>query len=256
MRGGVIIPQTYLVNCSGIYYDQNRQVVLKEKAREILNSLTDVVIKPTIGGSSGMGVKVCRLKNGIDEKTGFNVNSLLEDNDRNFIVQESMTQHESISMIYPHSVNTIRTITYILDGKTYCANLSFRMGSGGKNVDNVHAGGIVIGLSNDGALLKFAFKLGYSDSKEKFDKHPDTGFIFENHAIEGIPQIITSAKWLHGMTPHIGLISWDFMVTSDGTPCLIEANYWGQSAWFPQIVHGKPLFGENTSRILELIGTK
>lgn len=252
----VVLPKTHLVNSSGVLYNQNREVISKEEARAILGSLSDVVIKPTIGGNSGKGVMVCKLDNGIDLKSGFVINTLLDDKEVNYIVQERMKQHESISMIYPNSVNTIRTITYILDGKIYCADLSLRIGSGGKSVDNIHAGGLVIGLSNEGQLLKYAYMLGYSDSSLRFEKHPDTGFIFENHIITGIPQVISNAKKLHGMTPHIGLISWDFMVTEDGSTCLIEANYWGQSAWFPQIVHGKPLFGENTSRILSLLINK
>ena len=250
------IPKTYLVNCSGVFYNQNREVISKEQAKIILTSLTNVVLKPTIGGNSGKGVVVCQLDNGIDLKTGFDIKTLLDDREINYIVQERMRQHESISMIYPHSVNTIRTITYILDGKIYCADLSLRIGSGGKSVDNIHAGGLVIGISNEGLLLRYAYMLGYSDSSLRFEKHPDTGFIFENHEIAGIPQIILSAKKLHGITPHVGLISWDFMVTEDGAPCLIEANYWGQSAWFPQIVHGKPLFGENTLRLLSLLKNK
>jgi hypothetical protein len=250
------IPKTYLVNCSGVFYNQNREVISKEQAKIILTSLTNVVLKPTIGGNSGKGVVVCQLDNGIDLKTGFDIKTLLDDREINYIVQERMRQHESISMIYPHSVNTIRTITYILDGKIYCADLSLRIGSGGKSVDNIHAGGLVIGISNEGLLLRYAYMLGYSDSSLRFEKHPDTGFIFENHVIAGIPQIILSAKKLHGITPHVGLISWDFMVTEDGAPCLIEANYWGQSAWFPQIVHGKPLFGENTLRLLSLLKNK
>jgi hypothetical protein len=49
------------------------------------------------------------------------------------------------------------------------------------------------------------------------------------------------------------MISWDFIITSDGKPAIIEANYRGQSAWYPQITHGKPIFGNQTERILELI---
>ena len=45
---GVIIPKTYMVNCSGVFYNHNREVISKEEARAILKSLTEAVIKPTI----------------------------------------------------------------------------------------------------------------------------------------------------------------------------------------------------------------
>ena len=164
-----------------------------------------------------------------------------------------MKQHESIAKIYDSSINTFRTITYVVDGVVHCADLAMRLGSGGGKIDNIHAGGLVIGVENDGMLLKYAYKLGYSDSKEKLDNHPDSGIVFENYKIYGTEKIIECAKELHGLTPHLGMISWDFMVSTDGNPVLIEANYWGQSVWFTQIVHGKPFFGDKTKLILSKI---
>lgn len=36
-------------------------------------------------------------------------------------------------------------------------------------------------------------------------------------------------------------------------PVIIEANYLGQSVWFPQIVNEEPIFGEYTIDILKRI---
>lgn len=252
----VVFPKTFLVNSGGVFYDSNRKIISVEEAKTILDTITEAVIKPTIGGNSGKGVMVCSFENGFDKQNNYSIYDLLKDNNKDFIVQERMMQHPTISAIYPSAVNTIRTITYILDGKVYCADLAFRIGSGGSSIDNIHAGGLVIGINNDGTLLKYAYKLGYSESKQRFEKHPDTNLIFEKHIIVGTEKIVEVVKKLHGLTPHVGMISWDFMITNEGQPALIEANYWGQSVWFPQIVHGKPIFGDNTKKILELIRVK
>ena len=249
----VKFPSTYLVNSGGILYDGERNIITKDKAKTILNAITETVIKPTVGGNSGKGVMVCTFQDGYDKHINYNIFDLLEDNNRDYIVQERMKQHECIAKIYDCSINTFRTITYVVDGVVYCADLAMRIGSGGGSIDNIHAGGLVIGVENDGALLKFAYKLGYSDSSQKFDKHPDSGVVFENYKIYGTEEIIECAKELHGLTPHLGMISWDFMISEDGSPVLIEANYWGQSVWFTQIVHGKPIFGSQTSTILRKI---
>ena len=249
-------PETYLVNSGGILYDGKRNVITKEKAQIILGSLSEAVIKPTIGGNSGKGVMVCSFKDGFDKRYSFNILNLLENYKKDFIVQEKMKQHATIAAIYKNSINTFRAITYIVDGKVFCADLALRIGSGGGNIDNIHAGGLGIGVSNDGTLLKYAYKLGYSDSSLKLEKHPDTGITFEKYKVLGTEKIIECAKDLHGLTPHLGMISWDFMVSEDGNPVLIEANYWGQAVWLTQIVHGSPFFGNQTAAILKKIKNK
>ncbi|MGI6047338.1 MAG: sugar-transfer associated ATP-grasp domain-containing protein [Petrimonas sp.] len=249
----VVFPKTILVKCSGIYYDSERKIIGKTEAEKILNSISGAVIKPIIGGSTGQGVMICNFNEGYDKEKNYSISRLLDDNNKNFIVQEIIKQHESNSIIYPNSVNTIRPITYIVDGKIYCSDITIRIGCGGRAINNADIDGLLLGIKDDGKLLKYAYKLGNPPTYEKYDKHPDTNFIFENHTVVGIDKIIEIAKELHGFTPHIGMISWDFIITSDGKPAIIEANYRGQSAWYPQITHGKPIFGNQTERILELI---
>ena len=135
------------------------------------------------------------------------IDHLLHSDYNDFIVQEKMIQHSSFSKLYPNSINTIRAITYIANEKVYNADLCLRMGTGGAKVDNIHAGGIGIGISDNGTLNRNAYKLGYSDSKITFENHPDTNIVFNGYKIVGIDEIIETAKELHGLTPHIGINS-------------------------------------------------
>ena len=249
----VKMPKTYLVKINGIWHDSNRKVINSREAANLLFNLGEAIIKPTIGGNSGKGVWFCNFIDGIDLNKETSINHLLNSDYNNFIVQEKMLQHSSFSTLYPNSINTIRIITYIANEKVYHSDLCLRMGAGGIKVDNIHAGGLVIGLTDHGFLNDIAYKLGYSDTKVKMYEHPDTNILFKGYKLEGINEIIKTAEDLHGLTPHMGIISWDFMVNMVGSPILIEANYMGQSIWFPQIAHGKPIFGENTEFMLSLI---
>lgn len=248
-----IMPDTYLLNSAGIWYNKNRDVISIVTAKNILTDIGECIIKPTLGGSSGKGVLFSNFKNGVDLNKETSIEDLFDSKNKDFIVQEKMEQHESFSNLYPHSINTIRIITYIAKGKVYHAKLCLRMGASGKKVDNIHSGGLVIGLKDNGRLLDQAFKLGYSDSSIIMEEHPNTKVKFKNHQLVSIPEVIEIAKKLHGSTPHIGIISWDFMVDKSANVVLIEANYTGQSIWFPQIVHKAPFFGEHTDYMINLI---
>lgn len=249
----LIMPETYLVKSSGVWYNCKRQVIDNDQVKKILFDLGEAIIKPTIGGNSGKGIMFCNIHDGIDLNNETTIDYLLSAACDDIIIQEKMIQHSSFSILYPNSINTIRIITYIANQKVHHADLCLRLGTGKSKVDNIHAGGIVIGLSATGTLKENAYKLGYSDTKFKLDRHPDTNIVFKDYALEGIKDITETALELHGLSPHIGIISWDFMVDKNCNSVLIEANYMGQSLWFPQIVHGKPFFGENTQYMINLI---
>lgn len=249
----LIIPKTFLVKISGIWYDSQRNILNNDSVKKILHNSGKSIVKPTIGGNSGKGIIFCNFIDGVDHNGDTTIEFLLDSSYSNFIMQEIMIQHSSFNKLYPHSINTIRIITYIAAAEIHHADLCLRLGTGGAKMDNIHAGGIVVGLSDEGILMRDAYKLGYSDTKITMQSHPDTNIVFEGYVLDGVDEIISTAKELHGLTPHIGIVSWDFMVNKGGKPVLIEANYMGQSIWFPQIVHAKPIFGKHTEYMINLI---
>ncbi len=249
----VKVPKTFIVNSSGIYYDQTRNVISPECAFETLSDIGPVIIKPTIGGSSGEGVKKVDLVNGGDDLTGISLSDLIKKYKSDFIIQEIIQPNSKYSSLHPSSINTIRIITYILNGRLYHAPITMRIGTGFSNVDNIHSGGLVIHVSDRGELDKYAYKLGYGDSGIKYSKHPDTGIVFAGYQLTGIQEVIEKSYILHGHTPHAGIVSWDFTVDSGNEVVLIESNLYGQSAWFPQMCSGKSLFGDNTTSVLKLL---
>ena len=96
-------------------------------------------------------------------------------------------------------------------------------------------------------------KQAFSEYGESFEEHPDSRVVFEGYEIPGVQKLGEAAKRLHTRLPHLGIISWDLTLDENKTPVLIEMNLERQSAWFPQMVNGEPLFGDNTAKMLELI---
>lgn len=247
MNSGCVVPQTIAVCSDGTYYDKDRIVISKEKAITNITAEHNIIIKPSSGSSSGKGIRI--LRNASLEE----ISSVVAGSGKDFIVQKLIVPHKDFAVYNPSSINTIRITTFILNGKTHHFPLCFRIGRSGKEVDNIHAGGLVIGVNDDGALLKNAYELGWGDNAKKMERHPDSGIRFEGRMLPGIPDIIKVASKLQGRYPHIKIISWDFTVNDANEPVLIEANIRGQSVWFPQMVHGKGVFGTHTAEILKLI---
>ena len=127
-----------------------------------------------------------------------------------------------------------------------------RIGRNGSIVDNAHAGGLFIYISDDGILSKYAF----SEKQDRFDRHPNSGVIFKNYKIDFITQLLNCSKKMHLNTPQLGVISWDLTIDENEKIVLIEANTRGQSIWFPQMSSGKPAFGDNTEKMLQIISKR
>lgn len=242
-------PRTISLNCSGIYYDNNRDLINKEEMMNLLYNSGEIVIKPIIDSSSGEGVKVLDIKDGINIENNLNLQDILKEYQENFIVQERLKQNETFNKLYSESINTIRIVTYILNDEVYHMPITIRVGANGQKVDNIHAGGIGIGVSDTGELKK----IGYDNYNKTYTQHPNTGIVFENYKVPFMQEIINAAYKAHCNTPHIGIVSWDFMVNQNNQIVLIEANIIGQGSWFPQILNACGPFEDNTKDILKLI---
>lgn len=248
---GVRTPITYLVKDEQAFYGTNRAHLDYIAALNLLSNIGDVVIKPTVDSSSGKGVRILKMCDGIDEKTGDTAEKIMAIYKKNYLVQEKIISHSKLSKIYPDAVNTIRFITYLSPNGVSHAPISLRIGSGGSEVDNIHAGGMVVAVDENGVLSEKAYRLGYGDNNEFFTAHPDTGLAFEGYKLPFMDRIRDAAYALHVKTPNVGMISWDFTVNDKDEIIVVEANYIGQSIWFPQIINKTGFFGNDAAYVLE-----
>ncbi len=247
-----VLPETFFVRSAGQYYDSSRFPISEEQAYNRLAKAGQIVLKPTIGSNSGRGIEFLDISN----EVGFREKSVITTSGNDFIAQKRIIPHPVFAGLNDTSINTIRLITYICNDEMHHAPIALRIGRDNSNVDNIHAGGLVIGVEDNGQLLSAAYELGYGDRSIKYTQHPDTGNCFKDVVLPKMEDIIHAGYQMHGKFPHIGIISWDFTVDQDENAVLVEANIMGQSVWFPQIVHGKGIFGEQTKRILHSLRSK
>lgn len=249
----VKMPQNIVICNKNGYYDKDFNRITLSQAEQLLKNVGEVFMKITTESCGGRGCAIANFVDGIDLNTNLSVQETIDSLGANFSIQELIVCHDSISKIYPNSVNTFRVITYILEGEVYYCPIIMRLGLGGSFTDNASTGGIFIAVDDDGTLHRSAF----TEYREEFTSHPDTNVVFEGQKIEHLEKVIELAKRLQFAIPQVAVINWDFTIDKEGNPVLIEANMKNEvqsgSIWLPQMAHGKGAFGENTARILQYI---
>lgn len=228
------------------------RLISEKEAELIMYDIGEVFIKPTVDSCSGQNCRIINIKKGkvnIDgkEKT---LSELIEMYGSDFLIQEKVICSDDIRNIYKESVNTFRIITYIWEGDIYHAPSLMRIGRGGAEVDNAHAGGIFIGVSDEGYLREKAF----TEFRNSFERHPDTNVLFAGYRIDGFNKVLSTAKTMHARLAQVGVVNWDFTIDSHGDPIIIEANMnLGGSIWLSEMANGCGPFGERLEPILRWI---
>lgn len=249
-RADIKMVENILINTRDMFFDKNFNIVSFDEAVNILRVESGIIVKPSTNSSGGQGVKVFDKKEGYNSLDENVLKYILSEYKTDFVVQKLLKNHESIAKIYPNSLNTIRIVTYIMNGKIEHTNAILRLGVGKARFDNATAGGIFVGVREDGSLINFAMdKYG-----NRTNKHPTTGFIFKGSKIKELSGIIDAAKKMHRHVPQLGIIDWDFTIDENGEPVLVEANIGNcGGVRLIQFAHGEALFGENTAEILQWI---
>lgn len=244
---GIKTPYVFLSCVAGVFrYCDGTLISLKE-AIDKLGDIGEAFIKPTVDSCSGNGCAVIDIKNGIDQISGKKLAELFAMMGKNFVVQERIKTHKSISSLYANSVNTFRIMTYFWKGSIEHVPIIMRIGQGGSVLDNAHAGGMFIAVTDDGVLHSTAF----TEFNQTFTEHPDTHVIYEGHRIELAPEVLKAAKKMHSAIPQVGVVNWDFTLDESGMPLLIEANIFGGGIWVFEMAHGCGAFGDKTGEILQ-----
>lgn len=235
-------PRTILKNINGYFYDDKNNIS-KEDAISLCQNLGDVVIKPTIFGHWGEGVKLFHTDNGIVPEMDMSVVDLFACYNKNFIIQSKLEQHPDLAKLNPTSVNTIRVLSYRRENEVVILYAVIRIGRKGKTIDNETAGGIKADIDLTTGCIK---GLAFGSPTEKDMPQTDSGVVLDKYPIPSFPKVLEFVKALHQRLPYFKLVGWDISVDTDGNPVMIE---WNRSAELSQVAHG-PAFGDYTEEIL------
>ena len=218
-----------------------------QQVAELLENVGEAFAKPISDSSSGIGCALIKIENGVDTESGRPVADRLAEYVDNYMISELIHCSEDVAKIHPASVNTFRIMTYRLNGEIYSCPSVMRVGRHNNSVDNAHAGGLVLGISDDGIITS---RNGITEFNERVAVHPDTDITFCGYAVRNFDKCLAMARKLHALIENMDIMSWDFTINQNEEPTFIEMNTLCQSPWLPQMAHGVGIFEENTERML------
>ena len=245
-RAGVKTPPVRISCAKGCFFDSAFLPLSREEAMARLDNAGEVFIKPSVDTGSGKNCMLANIQGGKDLLSSKPLAELLAPLGMDYTVQERLRCHESIAVLYAESVNTFRLISYRWKDEILFMPTILRIGSGGKHIDNAHAGGFFVGVLEDGKLTRSAF----TEFRTEYERHPDTGICFAEHRIPLYPEVKAAARRMHEILPQIGVVNWDFTLDESGAPVLIEMNVLGGSPWMAEMAHGCGPFGDKLPEIL------
>lgn len=238
-------PKTIIKNVNGYYYDDHNALTLEE-AIEKCSNLDEAIIKPTLEGTWGQGVKLIRTENGMIPSLNCSIQDLFKEYKRSFIIQERFEQHEGIAKLNPTSLNTLRVMSYRRGNEIVILYAVIRIGRMNQVIDNETAGGIKADIDLQTGKIK---GVAFGSPKEPLMPKTDVGTVLDGYQMPCFQKVLDFVKEMHLRLPYFNLIGWDMSVDKNGNPALIE---WNRAAELSQVAHG-PAFGEYTEEILSVV---
>lgn len=174
----------------------------------------DYIFAKKHNGSCGKGIDKINCKNIDCEKLFY---QLL--NDKQFLVEEAIIQHESLNKINNNSVSNIRINTLVKDGKIYIEGMVLRLSSGSLN--KMTSEDIMCAIDEKGIITSF----GYDDDLNIYEKHPTSINNIKGSKISYMKEAIEMVKEAALKVPEIRFVGWDVAISEKG-PCLIEGNFY------------------------------
>lgn len=160
------------------------------------------------------------------------------------IVEELISQSDSLSQLNNTSVNTVRCITFYTRSGVIIPYCFIKIGRKGSRVDNGGAGGILAGIDSESGKI---VTNGFTEYGEEYVVHPDSEIAFQGYQLPDWVEMKKICTELAKMTPSVKYIGWDLAHTNDGW-VIVEGNNCSQLIG-PQIVWQRGI----KSEILDLM---
>lgn len=234
-------PKTIARVQNGVFQSESYNIISLDEVVRRCRESKNIIIKVSRDSSCGKGIFFWD-----DRKTDKDLIALLQEH-KNLIIQEIVKQHAFLSSIHPESLNTLRIVTLIVDGKAVLLRSLLRMGRNNSKVDNFSAGGIICAIDENGLL----HDKGVQCNQEILDRHPN-GFVFSGKSVPSFDKVVNDAKRLHERMSQFKVVHWDYSISEEGEPVSIETNLPLGQMDMHQLNTG-PFFGEYTERVLDYI---
>lgn len=173
----------------------------------------DSVFAKEIDGCGGHGIEKLKDFSDIDA-----LYSRLMEN-RQFLIEDTLIQHEVLNTINPNAVNNVRYATVVKDGKVYIETSTLRLNTGKDAV--ISSNDVMVNIDEEGNLISDAV----DEMFDTYETHPDTGTKLKGIKLPFIPEAREMVKKAALIVPEVRYVGWDVALTSTG-PVLIEGNFY------------------------------
>lgn len=242
-------PRFYIKNVNGQYFDDKLEMLSVGEAVEVLLKLEEFLIKPTVGSCCGKNVrKISDLDLIVEDERRKKIELLFFEYKTDFIVQEVIRQSAETAIFNPSSLNTIRISSLNMNGKTSVVSAIFRCGQGQVDVDNGGAGGLMIGLDDEGFLREYAYDADYN----RYER-TKTGVSFKGKKFSAYKELRSLILEYHSkLLPTCRFAGWDLALDENNAPVFIEVNLGFPGIQMEQMCTG-PIFGDRTAEVVEYV---
>ena len=201
------------------YYKRDALEIRSENDRKAFMDFTDkypVFVQKNIRKNCGQGVKKINIDEVGCTKDEYFSKLITEDC---YLLEEPINQ-DVLSMFNESSVNTVRCITCIRDGKVRILYCFIRTGSNGSFIDNGAAGGGRAGIHTESGMIETD---AMTEFGEIVKEHPDSHTVYRGFQMPDWQGLRSLATELALKLPNVRCVGWDLAYTKKGW-CLVEAN--------------------------------
>lgn len=244
------VPKTVVCRINGgRLRDGDYNIISDIDAELLICGHDDLIIKPTVGGSSGRGVeRFIKTEEGrFPPPLSM---SYLMNYGNDFCLQETISQSAFMSFFCKSAVNTMRLVTYrsVKDDRVMLSAGILRIGKEGQFVDNTHSGGRYVKIDiKTGQIGNILYNLERQKCSEKWN-----GVDFKNNTfiIPNWDEIVDFTISIGERILHHRLLALDIALDENNHPILVEYNIGGFSYGL-FLSTGQDIFTGETQDVIE-----
>lgn len=242
-----LMPFTIARRINGLLFDDDYLPIGENSLFDRLEEYSKFIVKPT-SGCSGRGISIFhKHASSFFNKEGVSFKEYIDTINNDYIIQECIEQSDFMAQFNASSVNTIRVNTYrdVKTGEIHVLGSVVRMGAPGSDVDNLFAGGAIIGVDSKGIFNKYFF----DENGKRFTKYNHLDFENNTFRIPNYERVKEMCINISTRFPHQKLFAFDIALDKNNNPLLIEVNTHWYNPGVLQLNNG-PLFGDYTDDVI------
>ncbi len=249
--GRGLFPETVIRYMRGCFFDADYHWLSEDAVNRVLRSdQGELVVKPCIASSGGVGIEAIRFENGCYLLGGLPLDAarIRQIGGISFAVQRRLISDTFSAQFNPSSANTCRMMTLRCpwDGEIVVLKTMMRIGVSEAIVDNMMKGGLCVNLDACGRFGRY----GYDYNGARFESHPVSGIRFEGLKHPAYDQMVKVATQMAQRVPYFNLLSFDLLPDANGQVKIVEINATSQGITQLQYDHGG-LFGEYSEAVVD-----